>query len=225
MARLTRPRQPASRSPLSRRWTPRAFLGVLLCLAVAPAFALKLEVKVEGLEGAQQENVLALLAIYQEREDEALTEPRLRVLHREAPEQIREALAPFGLYRVEVQDQLSAPADGKGSWVASYRVNPGPPIKIGIVDYQVTGEGAENPAFPKEFPMKVGDVLLHADYEKAKSDIRYAASAEGYLDYQLVRHEVLVDPLALSGDCRVSPGYGPALLPRGCPFQAGSTGR
>jgi len=42
--------------------------------------------------------------------------------------------------------------------------------------------------------MKVGDVLLHSRYEQAKSDLRFAASSQGYLDYQLLEHQVVVDP-------------------------------
>ena len=171
---------------------------MVLCLlfGAADAQALKLDVKLEGLEGVRQANVLALLAIYQERKDPDLDATRILALHRLAPGQISDALAPFGLYRVQIQDSLTEPAGPDGTWVASYRVDAGPAIKIRSVDYQVTGAGADNPAFPKAFPMKVGDMLLHADYEKAKSDLRYAAASEGYLDYQLVRHQVLIDPVA-----------------------------
>lgn len=150
----------------------------------------------EGLEGEQEANVLALLAIYQERKDPELDAARVQALHRLAPGQIEDALAPFGLYRVQVRDSLTEPAGGDGNWVVSYRVDPGPPIKIRSVDYQVTGPGAANPAFPKAFPMKAGDVLLHSQYEKAKADLRFAAASQGYLDYQLVRHQVLIDPVA-----------------------------
>lgn len=184
-------KQDRRRAALTQAWT----LAICLLGAAVEAMALGLEVRVEGLEGKQEANVLALLAIYQERKDPGLDVTRIRALHRLAPGQIEDALAPFGLYRVRVQDSLTQAADG-GTWVARYRVDPGPPIKIRSVDYQVTGPGADNPAFPKAFPMKAGDVLLHADYEKAKSDLRFAAASQGYLDYQLVRHQVLIDPVA-----------------------------
>jgi len=176
------------------RW-PWHLLLLGLLLGAGEAAALRLEVRVTGLAGAQQANVLALLSIYQERNDPALTEPRLLALHRLAADQIREALTPFGLYRVQVKDSLTAPAGRDGAWVADYRVDPGQPVRITAINYRVTGPGAENPAFPKEFPMKVGDVLLHSRYEQAKADLRFAASSQGYLDYQLVQHQVLVDPV------------------------------
>jgi translocation and assembly module TamA len=167
---------------------------VLLLPAAAAAVSLKVEV--EGVEGQQEQNVLALLAIYQEQNNADLSVPRLLALHRRAPEQIRHALTPFGLYRVEVEDSLTQPDTEGGSWVARYRIDPGEAVKIGAVDYRITGPGADNPAFPKQFPMQAGAVLLHADYERAKAEIVNTASRGGYLDAALARHLVLVDPVA-----------------------------
>jgi translocation and assembly module TamA len=169
---------------------------VALTLFVNHALAMKLDVKVTGLEGAQEANVLALLSIYQERGDDDLTPARTEALHRLAPDQIRDALTPFGLYRVEVAERLDVPEDPNGTWVATYAVVPGPAVKIGSVDFAITGEGADDPTFPKTFPMQVGDVLLHAEYEAAKSDLRSKASSGGYLDYRLERHRVLIDLVA-----------------------------
>jgi len=188
-------------------------IGLLLALTLllfAPSsFAVKLDVRVQGLEGEYQANVLALLGIYQERGDEDLTEPRILALHVAAPDEIREALAPFGLYRVEIVDSLTPPAAGSGPWVAVYQVSPGEPIKIATLDYRITGEGADNPKFPKEFPMKVGDVLRHSAYEKAKEEVRSVASKEGYLSYELADHRVLIDPEAYTAHIHFHLDTGP----------------
>ncbi|WP_462320294.1 autotransporter assembly complex protein TamA [Halochromatium sp.] len=169
---------------------------LLMLLSPAGAKALKLEVKVSGLEGQYESNVLALLGLYQERGDTEMSVPRLRALYRRAPEQIRDALAPFGLYRVEIESSLTQPETEEGPWVATFKIDPGNPVKISQIDYLITGPGADNPRFPKQFPMKVGDPLIHADYEKAKSSILNIASEEGYIQASLVRHLVLVDPVA-----------------------------
>lgn len=189
-------------------WSLRLLLALVM-LGATPAVALDLDVRVKGLGGERRANVLALLDIYREREDKTLTAERVIALHRLAPEQIREALAPFGLYRVRIEDDLEQLANGKGGWKATYRIAPGAPVKIATVDYQVTGEGADNPNFPKQFPMQVGDVLLHARYEKAKSDLRYTASSEGFLDYRLTRHQVLIDPVAYEAYIRFHLDTGP----------------
>ena len=197
----TRHRRVPRRLPWRRRRT--ALRPVLLALllgaaAVLPgaAAALKVEVEVKGVEGAHEKNVLALLGVYQERRDETLTVARLRALYRRAPEQIREALAPFGLYRVEVESNLTEPEKPGGPWSASFRIDPGPAVEIGHIDYRITGPGADNPVFPKRFPMEAGDALVHADYERAKNRILTAASDDGYIAAELVRHRVLIDPVA-----------------------------
>jgi translocation and assembly module TamA len=187
------PRRPCTPSGSGFCLFLRSLLALVSLLLAQQAYALKLDVQVRGLEGEYEKNVLALLGIYQEREDKKLLPLRLQALHRRAPDQIREALAPFGLYRVEVEDSLTAPASEDGTWVASYRVSPGEPVRVGSVDYRITGPGADDPVFPKRFPMKVGDVLLHSEYDKAKEEIRYIAAQQGYLDYGMMRHRVLID--------------------------------
>ena len=186
----------AARPPIVRSGAGAWLMLVALMLAAGNALAMRLEVKVTGLAGEQETNVLALLSIYQERTEADLTPARVEALHRLAPDQIRDALSPFGLYQVEVTDRLEVPSDPNGTWLATYAVVPGAAVKIGRVDYAVIGEGGDDPAFPKTFPMQVGDVLLHAKYEAAKSDLRSRASSGGYLDYNLVRHRVLVDMVA-----------------------------
>jgi translocation and assembly module TamA len=183
--------------------------SVCLLIGTPAAAGLKLQVNVEGVEGEQEKNVLALLGIYQEQADPELTVARMLALHRRAPDQIADALAPFGLYRVEVQDSLTEPANEGGQWVATYKIDPGAPVKITSIDYQITGAGAENPAFPKQFPMKVGDVLLHSAYERAKNQITQAASDEGYINADLMLHRVLIDPVAYEAIVELHMDTGP----------------
>ncbi|WP_295538934.1 autotransporter assembly complex family protein [uncultured Thiohalocapsa sp.] len=178
------------------RWRILALLWLCGLLLPPAAHALSLKVEVSGVAGQHRSNVLALLAIHQEQQSSTLTVARLLALYRRAPEQIRDALAPFGLYRVQVDDRLERPDDPNGRWVARFRIDPGEPVTIGSVDYRITGPGAENPAFPPVFPMQTGDVLLHADYDRAKGEITTIASEQGYLDAALVRHVVLIDPVA-----------------------------
>ncbi|WP_089725009.1 autotransporter assembly complex protein TamA [Candidatus Thiosymbion oneisti] len=190
--------------PVSRCSTIRPALRLLLVLLVLPMAqeiqALDLGVRVEGLTGEYEKyekNVLALLGIYQERKDKDLSVPRLEALHRRAPDQIRKALAPFGFYRVQVEDTLTRPTAEDGAWVADYQVVPGEPVRVGqaqeSVDYRITGPGAEDPIFPKAFPIQPGDVLLHSEYDKATDNIRSLAARNGYLDYELTFNRALID--------------------------------
>jgi translocation and assembly module TamA len=169
-------------------------LTLWLVLAIdAAALAARLQVEVTGLTGEREANVLALLAIYQEQDNGDLGIGRIEALHRRAPEQIEEALAPFGYYRVQVEGSLTPPASATAPWVAAYAVTPGEPVRIGTVRYELTGPGADDPDLPRALPLKVGDRLRHEAYEKAKADLRFKLAKGGYLDYQLVRHQVLID--------------------------------
>ncbi len=162
----------------------------------ASLWAVDLRVEIEGLSGESAANVLAMLSIYQERDAKDLTEARIEALHRHAPAQIRKALEPFGFYRIQIEAHLDPPERADGAWLARYRIDPGEPVRIAQIDYRLTGPGAADPALPRSLPLAVGEVLNHAAYERAKSDLQYAVLSQGYLDYQLTRHRVLVDPQA-----------------------------
>ena len=170
----------------------RRFFWLILFLFAGPIQALEVTVEVTGLADAQQQNVLALLAIAHQ-EAHKLTQDRLEALNRKAPEQIRKALEPFGFYQVKIQAQLQPPSTEKDPWIARYQVDPGEPVKIGQIDYQILGPGAADSAFPKQFPMQVGAVLDHETYEKARDQLRAIAAKQGYLEADLVQHQVLVD--------------------------------
>lgn len=187
-----------------------ALFGLLLLASLAPPVsALSLDVQVKGLKGRERSNVLALLDIAQEDDARDLSVARLRALHGRAPEQIRAALAPFGYYQVRIDEQLIEPPSPDGRWIARYQVDPGAPTRISALDYRILGPGAGNSAFPETFTLGVGDVLLHQDYEQGKSSLRQIASSQGYLDYQLTRREVLVDPLANSARLTLHLDTGP----------------
>ncbi len=172
----------------------RAWIAFLLwALLATPAWALDLKVNVTGIEGELLQNVEAYLEIWQEREYEALQPARVRLLHKRAPGQIRDALAPFGFYNVDVEEDLRSPDGGGSAWVASYRVSPGDPVVIKGVTYQIEGEAREDGGFPQRFALADGDVLRHADWESAKQSLLLAAAGRGYLDARIVNSRVLVD--------------------------------
>lgn len=161
--------------------------------APLPADAVALEVQVSGVQGEEEKNVLALLTIFHERQDPTLTEARLLALHRRAPRQIATALEPFGYYRVRIEDQLLPPADEQSPWVARYQIDRGTPVRIGTVNYRLSGPGAADPAFPAQLPLRPGDVLLHAVYTAAREQLTAIAAQRGYLDATWRRREVLID--------------------------------
>lgn len=152
-----------------------------------------LTVVVEGVSGALRDNVLASLGIHRERERKDLFPARIRRLHERAPEEIRMALQPFGYYRPRIEATLDQNGE---EWIARYRIDPGTPIPVAVVEVNIAGEGADDPAFraPVEnFPIKPGDTLSHAVYENAKQQFQDLAAERGYFDLRFTRQEVRVD--------------------------------
>lgn len=208
-------------------------LACLVLLVACPVRGAGLKVEVEGLPAEQRRNVLAFLSIDRERENPSLQEGRLRRLHERAPEEIRRALTPFGLFRVDVQGELS---EAQGVWVARYRVEPGEVIPVGSVDVQVSGEGASEVSFPAA-GLAAGQPYSQSAYDAAKSGLRRVAQDRGYLDAHYTRSEILVglDPYRADvtlhletgrryyfGDVHLEQeGFDPEFLHRFVDFQPG----
>ncbi len=194
---------PAARRRLRHRFVAGLPIALLLA-AVAVEAAVK--VQLEGVDGDQTKNVEAFLSIYRERDAESLTEGRVQRLHERAPEQIKEALAPFGLYRVSVESELTPAADG--NWVAKYRITPGSPIPLGKLDVRVTGEGSAEPDQP-DLGLKSGEPFTHAAYEAAKAKLKGFARERGYLDARFAQSRVEVDLDAYRADVTIVLETGP----------------
>jgi translocation and assembly module TamA len=184
----------------ARHWLAFVALGV-----VTEASA-TLQVELEGVDGDERKNVEAFLTIQRERDEQDLGEGRIRRLHERAPEEIREALAPFGRYRVQVEGELAGPQDGV--WRAHYRIDPGPPVAIGTVDVRIVGEGGADAGVPT-VELAPGQPFTHAAWEAAKGALKRYAREQGYLDARLTEAQVDVDPEANRADVRLHMDTGP----------------
>jgi translocation and assembly module TamA len=120
-------------------------------------------------------------------------ENRLRWLHGQAEDNIRLALQPFGYY----QPQVTASLEQTGqNWVARYRIEPGPPVRITRLELQVNGAGRRDPAFQAllaQPPLTRGAILNDVTYEDFKRRLQTLAAERGYFDAKLVQHQIRVD--------------------------------
>ncbi len=176
-----------------RRLPYTVTLLFLLLMAGAWAAAPKIDIVIKGLDDQLRENVLSHLSLQRYRNAAEISEGRLRLLYRRGPEEIRTALQPFGYYQPKIQSHIEQTAQG---WRATYRVTPGPVVRLNTVDIQLRGEGKDDPAFRKlvaELPLKKGEPLKHPEYEGAKNSLQSLAVERGYFDAQLTAHEVRVN--------------------------------
>jgi translocation and assembly module TamA len=155
--------------------------------------AATVSVSITGVEDDLLNNVRGFLPLYRFNDKEAPSAGRLRFLHAQADEKIREALAPYGYYRPTVTPGLEL-ADGV--WQASYAISPGDRIPLKTVDIKVTGEAETDPAFTdaiKISRLKAGAPLLHEHYESFKQRLQVLASERGYFDAVLKEGEIRID--------------------------------
>jgi translocation and assembly module TamA len=168
----------------------RHFFYILILLLPATALAIDLTVRIEGVARKLEANVRAYLSVEQEKAYKGLTPSRLRLLHKRAPDEIRQALRPFGYFEPTIESSLEQEAD---RYEALYRIDAGRQAVLEEVDFRVTGEGAREVSVNAPFPLAKGDGLDLSVYEKAKQSRLSLALELGYLDAQYREHEVRVD--------------------------------
>jgi translocation and assembly module TamA len=184
---------PRPASP-SRRRCRLAFLAACL-LGCGPALA-DIEIDIRGVEEeAIRANVLVYLSLERYRTSDELSPDVLDRLHNRVDGEVRSALKPFGYYAPSVRSRLED-LDG-GNWRVTVDIALGEPVVMRSVTIAVQGTGAGDPLFAglaANPPLREGDRLSHAAYEKIKGDLQRTAATYGYLDARLLRNELLVDP-------------------------------
>jgi translocation and assembly module TamA len=205
-----------------------ASAAILALAALGAARALALEVDVTGLPPDLERNVRAYLSIAalaekrdnekrgekgdkngEKRAAEEIGEQRMRRLNREAPDQIRAALRPFGYYDPTISSSLE---QRNGEWIARYAVQAGQPTVLADVDIEVHGPGKDEPAVQaalKSSMLSAGDVLNHQRYAAIKQRLSQAAYDAGYIDAAYERAEMLVRPESREAEIHLILDTGP----------------
>jgi translocation and assembly module TamA len=168
-------------------WGMFSFCGLSPLWAKDPV-----QVMIEGLQGEELKNVQAALTLPPGLvRGGALDLGLLEIFQRQIPERVERALQPFGYY--EAQVSATAEKMEKNEALIRVKVIPGEPIRVEAVNLRVTGPGGENPDLKHlvaSFPLKVGDVLNQAKYQKAKEEMRTKALNLGYLGAEYASHVI-----------------------------------
>jgi len=170
------------------------FTLILLAISVVTYAADKIEVTIEGLEGEILQNVKAYLSIGEQ--NSHLSARRIQRLHKQANEEIQQALQPFGYYQPKIISAELSKQKEDTLWQARYVIELGEPLKIQAVDINFSGDAQQDTMLPKllaNFPIKVGDTLSHPDYDKAKQLLHSFAEERGYFDTDITKHNIYID--------------------------------
>lgn len=176
-------------SPLTRLVPLMLGLFYSAVLLAAPLVT----VKIEGVSGELLTNVQQWLTIEQQRQHPLLTEGRIRRLHSKADQEIRDALKPYGYYRPTIEKSLSHVGD---QWHATYRIDPGEPLRITALDLKLEGAATGDESFRKlwhTFPLHEGAILNQAAYEKFKRDLMKLAGEHGYFDAKFTTARITIN--------------------------------
>ncbi|HEU5134321.1 MAG TPA: autotransporter assembly complex family protein [Steroidobacteraceae bacterium] len=198
-----------------------ALTGLLISTVAAGA---GVTVEVNGLPEEQRDAVRASLELgeYGKRE---ITPAELRAAYRDAEEQIRQALEPFGYYDSRITKHLTG--DAATGWTARFDIVPGDPAIVRDVHVEVHGEGKDQrrvASAVSAFAPKVGDRLDHATYEASKQVIDTTLRGAGFLDAQYKNRRVTVKPeensAAVNLEWESGPRYkfGPVRFAGDAPF-------
>ena len=225
-----------------RPFAPLLLLGYLLAgvgSGLPGAAWAVVEIRVEGLEDpALRANVEARLPLQRYRDDEDLSAADVHHLHRRGPEAIRTALEPFGYPTPSIDSDLRA-LDG-GGWRATYRIDPGEPIRVEAVSITLDGPAADHPelvAWRESYPLRPGDRLDHPAHDAARNRLEGLARELGLFEGRFRERRIEVDRQAGTAVIKLAYTTGPrhrfgemgfigsrlspALIRRFSPFQPG----
>ena len=169
----------------------RGMLVAILCGATC-AYADRVTVEIEGLDGEMLESARANVELRQYEERDVSAEEVRRLFDR-ADEQIQVGLEPFGYYEARVEATLTRPEEGKHR--AVFKVALGEPVIVRKAQVEVGVEaiGLETVRRALDnFQPKEGERLDHGAYERSKQEIATALANDGFLHAELVRHRVAV---------------------------------
>lgn len=148
---------------------------------------------VRGVQGAARENITKRLDIIQNSYPTPLSERDINAIYTKAPEEIREAMKPYGYFKVLVNTSLT---HAKDQWVAQFEILEGPVMPITRVNIQLSGSGQNSETLKKlvdDFPIQEGDQFNLSTYESARNDLLNAAEQHGYIYAKFLRDEIVID--------------------------------
>ncbi|TWI13595.1 autotransporter assembly complex protein TamA [Aerolutibacter ruishenii] len=168
-----------------------ALLG--LSMAGAAQAAKVTRVDIRGLDEAMTINVRTSLSLV-DAIDRDVSGRRLGYLVREAENETREALEPFGYYSATITVERDRD-DDTGDTSVVITVLPGEPVRVRESAIAIDGPGADDRYLNQEiaaFTPAAGDIFDHGIYEASKARITRRLAERGYLDADFTSRRVAV---------------------------------
>nr|MBA3487056.1 outer membrane protein assembly factor [Lysobacter sp.] len=166
--------------------------AALLLLACGAVHAIEVgEVDVRGLDEIETANVRTALSMV-DAIGQDVSSRRFDYLLREAENETREALEPFGYYDPKITIERVGEGDPAQVVIS---VEPGVPVRVRRADVAILGEGSGDRYLREdleEFEPETGDVFDHERYESSKTRISRRLAERGYFDADFASRRVEV---------------------------------
>ena len=161
-----------------------------LCLAAGLAQAAVVQrVEVVGLDEAMTDNVYRSLTLV-DAIGRDVSGRRMAYLVREAEQEAREALQPFGYYSPTIAIERD-----RGNGTVTVRVDLGLPVRVDGFALAIEGDGGDDGELGDAldaFRPRKGDVFDSVLYDSSKAAVTGQLAQRGYFDAQLLAHRVEV---------------------------------
>ncbi|AVI63450.1 autotransporter assembly complex protein TamA [Halomonas sp. GFAJ-1] len=159
------------------------------CLVILPLFTLSpttwaLNAAISGVSSPVENNIDAYL---QSIDEEQYTDVRLSG---EIRQRTLEAMRVFGYYEPDITVELNQTP-------ISVRIEPGPQVKIEVLSINVEGDAQNDPPFQAaldNFPLREGDALRHAPWDRLRNQFSGLAIERGYFDWSFADRRMEVRP-------------------------------
>ncbi|MEO7433044.1 MAG: autotransporter assembly complex family protein [Dokdonella sp.] len=197
-----------------------SLIPFMLLLVAGAADAGRVSVQLDGVDGPLRDAVLAGLEMNQYGERD-VTAAQARRLYEHAESEVRSALEPYGYYNPQVSGELNESGD---SYVAVVHVVPGDPVTLSALDIVLDGDADGQLPVQKAvgaFAPAKGQALDHAAYEKSKATVQAALFGSGYLDAELITHQVEVTRSASTAEVHLAWKVGPRYRLGATTFEGG----
>ena len=202
----------APRSPVPRRAGRRVTWQTLLLAAIsafANTAAAKVVIDVRGISSSLESNVRAYLSLTRYADRENVSEDTISRLTRRIPGEVTEALKPFGYYEPTASFETTRTDAG---WRVVVNVEPGSAVRFSVVDIEIEGPGADERRLRElrdDPDLKPGRRLSHAAYDRKRDDLLRVARNRGYLEAEVTRRELLIDPETRRAEVYLTLSTGP----------------
>ena len=184
------------------RPAPRLLAVAALCLAAfAAQAAVVREVEIRGLDEAMTRNVELSLSLVQALGRD-VSGRRMAYLVREAEEETREALQPFGYYSPVIEVERN-----RETGVVVITVDPGAPVLVRESDIAMQGEALEDEEVSDTlaaFEPDAGEIFDSILYDSSKALVARRLAERGYFGAELLQHRVEVTRAEHAADIALS---------------------